>query len=260
MLFQKQGFPEEGELVLCTVTNVQYNSVFAKLDDYGKTGMIHISEVSPGRIRNIRDYVVEGRKIVCKVLRIHHDRGHIDLSLRRVTEREKKEKMSSVKLEQKAEKIVELVAKDKKKDFPSLYRSIMSQIGKDYESLSHLFEDIVVDKVNLEDYIDDKDIAKPLVELVKQRIKPPEVEIKGKMKITLYDPNGVEIIKKALIAGKSVDDDKIHITYEGGGMYRLRIKSPDFKEAESILKTSTEKMSSLIEKAGGTYEFNRTEA
>ena len=68
MLYKKQGYPEEEELVLCTVTNVQHHSVFVNIDEYNLSGMIHISEVSPGRIRNIRDYVKEGKVIVCKVL------------------------------------------------------------------------------------------------------------------------------------------------------------------------------------------------
>ena len=85
MLLKKEGFPEEDELVMCTVTQVQFHSVFVTLDEYDKGGMIHISEVSPGRIRNIRDFVREGKKIVCKVLRVNEEKGHIDLSLRRVT-------------------------------------------------------------------------------------------------------------------------------------------------------------------------------
>ncbi|MEK6869062.1 MAG: S1 RNA-binding domain-containing protein, partial [Nanoarchaeota archaeon] len=49
MLLKKEGFPEEDELVMCTVTKVQFHSVFVTLDEYDKGGMIHISEVSPGR-------------------------------------------------------------------------------------------------------------------------------------------------------------------------------------------------------------------
>jgi len=45
MFYRKEGYPEENELVLCTVTSVQYNSVFCMLDQYSKSGMIHISEV-----------------------------------------------------------------------------------------------------------------------------------------------------------------------------------------------------------------------
>ena len=57
MFYRRIDFPEEGELVICTVTKVQSHSVFVRLDEFDKGGMIHISEVSPGRIRNIRDFV-----------------------------------------------------------------------------------------------------------------------------------------------------------------------------------------------------------
>src|SRR3989338_6765190 len=111
MLLSKQGLPEEGDLLLCTVSNIQFHSVFVRLDEFGgKTAMIHISEIAPGRIRNIRDHVRENKKIVCKVLRIHPDRGHVDLSLRRVTENQRRLKINQIKQEQKAERIVEIVA------------------------------------------------------------------------------------------------------------------------------------------------------
>ena len=55
--------PEEGELVLCTITKIFHHSVFANLDEFGKQGMIYISEVAPGRIRNLRDYVVENKNM-----------------------------------------------------------------------------------------------------------------------------------------------------------------------------------------------------
>ena len=74
MFLRRQGFPEEGELVFCMVTKIQYHAVTVNLDEYDKPGLIHISEVSPGRIRNIRDYVTEGKKVVCKVIRINQER------------------------------------------------------------------------------------------------------------------------------------------------------------------------------------------
>ena len=88
--------------------------------------MIHISEISPGRIRNIRDYVKEGKKIVCTVLRIHKDKGHIDLSLRRVNENQRRQKNSQIKQEMLAEKIVENVARKMKEDPIKLYDTIVA--------------------------------------------------------------------------------------------------------------------------------------
>jgi len=49
MLLKKQGFPEESEIVLCTVTSVRYNSVFVNLNEYDNSGIKQISEISPGR-------------------------------------------------------------------------------------------------------------------------------------------------------------------------------------------------------------------
>ena len=150
MLYRREGMPEEDELVLCTVTNVQHHSVFAKLDEFGKTGMIHISEVSPGRIRNIRDYVVEGKKIICKVLRIDKVKGHIDLSLRRVNEGQKKKKLSEIKQEQKAEKIIEGVSKKLNKDIEEVYDEVAKNVFEKYTYIHECFNEIVKDEVNLE--------------------------------------------------------------------------------------------------------------
>src|SRR3989338_7972247 len=151
MLLKKEGFPEEDELVMCTVTKVQFHSVFVTLDEYDKGGMIHISEVSPGRIRNIRDFVREGKKIVCKVLRVNEEKGHIDLSLRRVTETQKRSKVDELKQEQKAEKILEFVAKDLNMDIKKLYSTINENISKKYASLNEFFEKVVSDNSIIKD-------------------------------------------------------------------------------------------------------------
>ena len=71
MYYKKQGLPEENEVILCTVKKILPHSIFVDLDEYeNKEGLIHISEISPGRVRNIRDFVKEGKKIGWKVLKL----------------------------------------------------------------------------------------------------------------------------------------------------------------------------------------------
>ncbi len=72
----------EGSLVLCTVKKIEKTNIFLDIDGYGEGSMV-LSEVAAGRIRNLREYVFPNKKIVCKILNI--DKGHIELSLRRVT-------------------------------------------------------------------------------------------------------------------------------------------------------------------------------
>ena len=55
MFYKREGFPHEEEITLCTVKKILHNSVFASLDEYkDREGIIHISEIAPGRIRTIR--------------------------------------------------------------------------------------------------------------------------------------------------------------------------------------------------------------
>src|SRR3989344_7448069 len=98
-----------GDVVLCTVDRIVGTVVFVKIDSIGKEleGGIILSEIAPGRIRNLRDYVVPKKKIVCKILRISGDR--IDLSLRRVSLKEKKEILEKESQEQSYQSVFKSV-------------------------------------------------------------------------------------------------------------------------------------------------------
>lgn len=258
MLLLKTGFPEEGELVICTVTKIFHHSIFVELDEFKKPGLIHISEVSPGRIRNIRDFVREGKKVICVVLKVSPEKGHIDLSLRRVNESQKRKKNDQIKQEQKSEKIVEFVAKNQHKDFNDLYKKIFEKISKNYGTLYECFHDVSSGNVDLEQLGLDKPIAKELTELIKLRMKPPEIFLKGKFMIKIYIPNGVDAIKKALLKGELLYE-KSSIKYEGAGKYALVIQDTDYKDAEKKLEKVVSTVTSEIEKKGGHVEFNREE-
>ena len=254
----KQGFPEEDEIVMCTVTAIHYHSVFAKLDEYGRSGMIHISEISPGRIRNIRDYVKEGKKVVCKVLRVNEEKGYIDLSLRRVSERQKKQKVNELKQEQITEKIVEYVAKQRKVDPRSLYEQIKAKTASKYVSVFSAFEDVSLGALHLEKLGIEKECAALLTEVIKQRIKPPEVEIKGDFKISSYKPDGIEIIKNAVKKAKELKGN-FSIKYKGGGLYSLSVIADEYKSAEKVLKKVSDALINAIESNGSNAEFIREE-
>ena len=251
---KRQGFPEENEIVICTVTKIHFHSVFVRLDEYGKSGMIHISEISPGRIRNLRDYVKEGKVIVCKVLNINEERGHIDLSLRRVNENQRREKINAMKQEQKAEKIVELAAKQHNKDPQEVYNKAVSKIKDDYDSLHSFFEDVVEEKAKMSRLGVDKKILESITELVKMRIKPPEVVVEGNFDVINYQPDGVEVVKKAFSKFKE------NIRYYGAGKYHIELKDSNYKDAEKKLKQVVDQVCKELEKGKSQVSFERIEA
>ncbi|MBN1502949.1 translation initiation factor IF-2 subunit alpha [Candidatus Woesearchaeota archaeon] len=255
MLYKKESMPEEQELVICTVSKIQYHSVFVNIQEYGLTGMIHISEIAPGRIRNIRDYVKEDKVIVCKVLRIHHDKKHIDLSLRRVNDSQRRAKINEMKHEQKAESIIEFVAKQNKMDTLEFYNKVAPQIFKHYNFLFECFEDAVERNLSLEKLGIDKKISEQLEHVIHQRIKLKEVLIKGTLMLKSWDGEGVEIIQSAL--QEAVKVEGTDVLYLGGGKYSLSVKAKDYKIAEPRLKEAVDAALNYVHKHGGEGEFIR---
>ncbi|MFH1399509.1 MAG: S1 RNA-binding domain-containing protein [Candidatus Woesearchaeota archaeon] len=253
MLFRKFGLPEEGEVVWCTVTQVQHNSVFIKLDEYNIFGLIHISEVSPGRIRNLRDFVKEGKKVVCKILRVNKASQQVDVSLRRVTEVQRRNKVNQIKQEQKAESILEHIAKTLNRDHKQLYIELAKALP-DYEGLYPFFMDIVNDAVSIPQLKLDTKVADELVKVVKQRLKPRKVSIKGTLLLASNAPNGVEIIRDAIKKGM---DEKVNISYLGAGKFAIEVVAPDYKVAEDVLDKSTNVIIAAMHASDGVGEFSR---
>jgi len=261
MLFKREGYPEEGEIVLCTVAKIHSHAVFVDMDEYGKGGMIHISEIAPGRIRNIRDFVRDGKKVVCKVLRINLERGHIDLSLRRVNDSQRRLKVEELKQEQIAEKIVENVAAKLKLDFAKLYADLAEKVLKPYGMLHHCFTEVSRGEANLAELGVEKRAAELLEEEVRARIQAPVVSIEGTLHLHSYEPEGVELVKECFRAllKASDDDSAIALHYLGAGAYRVNVTAPDYKKAEAVLKKAIDGVQACAKGKDAVAEFARKE-
>ena len=101
---------EVGDIVMCTVDRIERTTVFVKIHGDGE-GSIILSEIAPGRIRNLREYVVPKKQIICKVLRISGN--HIELSLRRVTPKEQKQIREEFRQEKSYKSILKSILGEK---------------------------------------------------------------------------------------------------------------------------------------------------
>lgn len=258
MFYQRGGLPEEGEILMCTVKAVHPHSVFVILDEYtDKTGLIHISEVSPGRIRNINDYVKKGKKIVCKVLRVDKKKGHIDLSLRRVNEGQRRLKREQLKKEQLAEKVLEHSAKELGVKLHDLYAEIAPLVLSSYEFMHEAFEDLVADEITLEDLKISATYAKVIEQQVRLRMKAQEVVLKGKLLLFSYASDGLAALKNAF---SKITDDRIDIRYNGSGKYTVEIIGKDYPEVNKLRDTILLPMVEAFEEEGGTAQFEELKA
>ena len=72
---------EVGAVVEGKVTGITKFGAFVELPG-GKTGMVHISEVAPTYVKEIRDFVTENQTVKVKILSIGED-GKVSLSMKK---------------------------------------------------------------------------------------------------------------------------------------------------------------------------------
>lgn len=75
---------EVGAIFEGKVTGITKFGAFVDLGN-GKTGMVHISEVAPVFVKEIRDFVTEGQTVKVKIIGINED-GKISLSMKKADE------------------------------------------------------------------------------------------------------------------------------------------------------------------------------
>jgi translation initiation factor 2 subunit 1 len=218
---------KEYDAVLCTVERVDRTTVFVKLET-GEQGTIITSEVAPGRIRNLRDYVSPGRKIVCKILKIDSS-GNIHLSLRRVFPKEKKEVMERHERERNSLGILKSVLGEQAEN-------VSTAIKQESGSLQDFLNNCKTSPSQLEKYMP-KESAEKICKILLEK-KEKFVEVKKEFLLSSGKPNGIQLTKNVL----SFCQGKCEISYLAAGKFTIKIKSTDYKKANSLISQSLEKI------------------
>ena len=249
--------PDQGEIILATVTKVMDHGAYVTLDEYDDVqGFLHISEIAPGWIRSVNRFVKDGEKKVLLVKKVKS--GDIDLSLKQVSKDQKKQKLKEVKKYEKGKTLLQNV-QDKTKLTDEEIEKIEDKIYTKFDSVYDAFMEIARNGI---DVIKELKLAKKTTSVIEEicsKIKLPSVEIRGIMEITNTKSDGVEIIKKTLL-DVIKKDSTMDITYLGAPKYRISITSEDFKSAEKSLKPIIEEIQTNIEKKKGSFKFTREDS
>ena len=257
MSTETQEMPEQGEIILATVTKVMDHGAYVTLDEYDDVqGFLHISEIAPGWIRSVNRFVKDGEKKVLLVKKVKA--RDIDLSLKQVSKDQKKQKLKEVKKYEKGKTLLENL-QEKTKLTDEEIEKIEDKMYTQFDSVYDGFMEIARNGISI---ITDLKFTKKIttaLEEICSKIKLPSVEIRGIMEITNNKSNGVEIIKKTLL-DIIKKDSTMDITYLGAPKYRISITSEDFKSAEKSLKPIIEEIQKNIEKKKGLFKFTREDS
>lgn len=108
-----------GSILEGTVINITNFGAFVEVE--GKTGLVHISEVSDTYVKDIREYLKEKDKVKVKVISVD-DNGKISLSIKQAN------------IQKKSQKPVEIDwSREKSKSGPGNFEDRLSKFLKDSE-------------------------------------------------------------------------------------------------------------------------------
>lgn len=239
VIVKKRGLPQPGELVVCTITRINPHSVYARIEEYGREGMIHISEVSSGWVKDIRKHVKEGQTGVAKVLRVD---DVISLSLKRVDRRQENERMKEFRLSQRAEKMLELVAKQLGKTLDQAYKEVGYLLQENYGSLYAAFKAAMQNPAQLAERGVPEQWIRPLKEMAEKNIEQKEFEFKARLLVRTNAPDGITAIKKAL-EGAGPLGLKVH--YIAAPEYLVKYRTRSAKKGEREFQEKLEQLAKL---------------
>ncbi|GAB7018437.1 translation initiation factor IF-2 subunit alpha [Halostagnicola bangensis] len=276
------GWPDPGELVVGKIDEIEDFGVFVDLEEYqDKRGLIHISEVASGWIKNVRDHVREGQIVVCKVLDVDESHEQIDLSLKDVNDHQRSDKIQDWKNEQKADNWMDLALEEDSDD--EAYTAIANELIGVHGSLYDGFKQAAIHGAEaLEDTDLSDDEIDALVETARENVSVPYVNVTGYVDLENPSPSGVDGIRKALEAaegngevsartdgpsGSSEDEQsessgvpdevELEVVYVGAPEYRIKVRAPNYKTAESQLEESASRAVAAIQEQGGDGEYHR---
>jgi translation initiation factor 2 subunit 1 len=244
--------PERGDIVLCTVREITSHGIYVDLDEYnGMNGFLHISEISTGWVRNIERVAKVGQKLVLKVVRAEKSRREVDLSLRQVTNEERRNKLIEWKQKEKAITILSMVKKKLGLD-DRQFSDVIVKLQDEYGSLYEALEDAAKRGEKTFAALGfPPDLVNEMVTAAREKIASPKYEVGSIVEMSSNAADGILQIKKALAAGLGASSAaEIKMTYVGAPRYRVRVTADDYKQADKVMGTVLQKMEETIGKHG----------
>jgi translation initiation factor 2 subunit 1 len=255
-MVRRKGLPEWGEFILCTVKRITPYAAWCTLDEYPEVeAMIHVSEASGKWVHDIRDFVKVNKRYVAKVVKIDYQRNTVNLSLKRVNRQEEKEKMNQFHKEQRAEKILELAAKEFNKNLDQAYEEVGFLLQEKFGELSVAFDelrkspDLLIKKGIPDQWI------KALSDVLEKSIQEKEFILKADLEIKSFASDGVEDIRKVL--GNFQKSCGCTVKYISAPIYRVELRTKDPKSGEKGLREGLDNVLKEIKKfdGEGNYKF-----
>jgi len=255
---ERERYPGTWEVVFCTVTRITPFAAWCTLDEYSDKdnkveGMIHVSEVAGRWVKDIRNFVKMNRQYVAKVIRVDPSKGHINLSLKRVSKFDKREKIENYRKGMRIENMLLQAANKLGKTLDDAEREVADKL---YERFDDLYTALEAEAEN-PGVLAEAGVGEEWVEALRSHIskafEKKELVIKADIELSSTAPDGVERVKDVL---KDIEKDVgAKPRYISAPRYRVEIGTKDPKTAEKNLRAALDDAVKKIEQSDGSGKY-----
>lgn len=246
------NIPKVGELVIATVAKISKFGAYCKLPEYNDLEVfLPIREVSSGWIKNIREHIHKGQKLVCSVTFYDKEKGTIDISLKRVSPGNSKEKIRTYNLERRLLALF-LQAIKMTKEQPNketLIKTVLAEFG----TYTNAVQNATDDTKEFQQSKLPKKLKEAIIKVLESNKKQKRYLVAYTATIYTYNTlSGATELRTIISAVKALGVD---VKYVGAPKYRFLAEGDDYSMAEEKIKKAEELVRDKLKK--GVFEIEK---
>ncbi len=230
-----KNLPRTGSLVIAQIDKIERYGAYLKLIEYDNAeAFMPLKEVSTGWIKNIHEFLHKGRKIVCRVTDVNEQKNTIDISLKKVTQKESKDKIKEYNLENRISSLINIAIK--KAGLSHQRQTIQKNILVDFRSYTHFHNEVTQNTPNITNI--PEELVKTYKSIIESSKKQKRYDVSYSISFTYMDTmSGIDKIKEAL---KSAAAKGTTVHYLGAPHYIIEASGKDYIDAEKKVKSGIE--------------------
>jgi translation initiation factor 2 subunit 1 len=249
---EENKLPRQGSLVIAVIGKITNFGAYCKLIEYSDIeAFLPIREVSSGWIKNIREYIHDGQKVVCYVHGLDKEKGTIDISLKRVSTKDSKEKIRSYNLEKRLSALFSQTIK-KEKDIKGK-EELPAIIIQEFRTYTNFMENALANTPEFANSNLPKKVKDAFIKALEQNRKQKRYFVSYIATISTYNTESGASELRSLM--KEIKGTGVDLGYIGAPKYRLFAEGTDYVDAEAKIDKVREIISSKLKK--GVFEIEK---
>ncbi|MCL4403229.1 MAG: S1 RNA-binding domain-containing protein [Candidatus Marsarchaeota archaeon] len=234
--------PKVGELLIAEIAKITKFGAYCHLLEYNNAeAFMPIKEVSSGWIKNIHEFIHQGQKVVCKVIFIDKYKNTIDISLKKVTPKESKERIGKYNLENRLHGLI--LQSIKMAGLQSEKDSIFAKIDSAFPSYTEFVISASEDAPAYESLNIPKKFKEALIETIKANMKEKKHEVS--YIATVYTQNTMVGIDELRAVFSKMIANGVKVGYISAPKYRIQSEGASYAEAEAKVKKAMDAIKSF---------------